>query len=184
MKPKVIEYDGHHFHLDSLGKYYITDYYYGHGQKTRKKKLLHRVIWEKETGIPIPKGYIVHHKDENKDNNNIDNLELKTFSQHRRDHMLKLYENEEFLENNNKHLANVNNLAKSWHKSKSGKKFHKKIGKLSWKKRKKVKVRCIYDNKTFETYFPSRAKFCHNNCDQKYRYHQRLRKRGDKNDKS
>ncbi|MBE3092789.1 MAG: HNH endonuclease [Chloroflexi bacterium] len=41
-----------------------------------KEYLAHRMIWEKYYGT-IPEGHIVHHKDENKLNNDISNLELK-----------------------------------------------------------------------------------------------------------
>lgn len=36
----------------------------------------HHLVWEKHTGLPVPDGCIVHHKDENKHNNNINNLQL------------------------------------------------------------------------------------------------------------
>ena len=42
---------------------------------------LHRYVWEKYNG-PIPDDKEIHHKDENKLNNNIDNLELLTESKH------------------------------------------------------------------------------------------------------
>lgn len=44
-------------------------------------QLLHRLIWEKHYG-EIPKGYHIHHRDLNKLNNNIENLELISSSQH------------------------------------------------------------------------------------------------------
>ena len=43
-----------------------------------KQYLLHRVVWESVTGSPIPEGLQVNHKDENKANNNISNLNLMT----------------------------------------------------------------------------------------------------------
>ncbi len=36
----------------------------------------HRMIWIRHNKIPIPKGFIVHHRDMNTLNNNIDNLLL------------------------------------------------------------------------------------------------------------
>lgn len=42
----------------------------------------HRYIWEKANG-PIPDGYEVHHKDEDKTNNDISNLECIPISKHR-----------------------------------------------------------------------------------------------------
>lgn len=41
-----------------------------------KWDLLHRIKWALEHG-PIPKGYVVHHIDENPRNNELSNLELK-----------------------------------------------------------------------------------------------------------
>jgi hypothetical protein len=46
---------------------------------------IHRLEWMKHHG-KIPKGYIVHHKDENKLNWSIDNLELITRSEHLKKH--------------------------------------------------------------------------------------------------
>lgn len=65
--------------MDTIfGKAYIGNH--GYYVVTSKKegnhnKLLHRLIFEKFYG-PIPKGYHIHHKDENKLNNCIMNLQL------------------------------------------------------------------------------------------------------------
>ena len=45
----------------------------------------HVLVWEKAHG-PIPPGYQVHHKDENKLNNDLDNLELLDPLTHKRLH--------------------------------------------------------------------------------------------------
>lgn len=50
----------------------------------------HRVVYELEFG-PIPKGYIVHHKDGNGLNNSIDNLEIMSREQHMWEHGKKVY---------------------------------------------------------------------------------------------
>lgn len=53
--------------------------------KTEKGKtknfLLHRVIYETFVG-DIPDGYVIHHKDENKNNNSVSNLLMITAEQH------------------------------------------------------------------------------------------------------
>lgn len=41
----------------------------------RNRKMVHRVVWEVFKG-DIPKGKVINHKDENKANNNLNNLEL------------------------------------------------------------------------------------------------------------
>lgn len=51
-----------------------------------KEYWLHRWLWERYKG-PIPPGYVVHHKDENKLNFAIENLELLSISTHRKLHM-------------------------------------------------------------------------------------------------
>lgn len=53
-----------------------------------KKRYLHDVIWEELYG-PIPAGYLVHHKDRDKQNNNFMNLELRTVSSHTKEHALE-----------------------------------------------------------------------------------------------
>src|SRR5215469_17385379 len=49
-------------------------YYAAWDAKTRRPVLLHRKIWETHRG-PLPKGVHIHHRDGNKANNQIDNLE-------------------------------------------------------------------------------------------------------------
>lgn len=55
------------------------------GGRAGKMKLAHHVIWEEANG-PIPEGYLVHHIDHNKQNNDIENLQLVTTSEHQRIH--------------------------------------------------------------------------------------------------
>ena len=50
--------------------------------KVKDKYVLeHRYIWEQKNG-KIPEGFILHHRDENKHNNDINNLELTTRPEH------------------------------------------------------------------------------------------------------
>lgn len=53
-----------------------------------KRLAVHRLEWEKYNG-PIPEGYIIHHKDENRANWSITNLELMSKSYHRSYHCTK-----------------------------------------------------------------------------------------------
>lgn len=50
-----------------------------------KNQHIHRLQWLKYHG-DIPKGYVIHHKDGNKLNWNIDNLELLSRSEHIKEH--------------------------------------------------------------------------------------------------
>ena len=45
------------------------------------RELMHRIVWENHRGS-IPKGYDIHHKNHNKTDNQIENLELYTKSEH------------------------------------------------------------------------------------------------------
>ena len=60
------------------GKYY-------RGFKDGKIRILNRDVWIAHYGA-IPKGYDIHHKDENKYNNDISNLQCITRSEHTKLH--------------------------------------------------------------------------------------------------
>lgn len=51
----------------------------------RNQKLQHRVVWEQAHG-PIPKGCQIHHKNEDRSDNRLENLECLTVLQHKRLH--------------------------------------------------------------------------------------------------
>ncbi len=57
-----------------------------------KNKKVHILEWEKHNSIK-PKGYQLHHKDENKANWHIDNLQLETQSDHFKIHAGWIREN-------------------------------------------------------------------------------------------
>jgi hypothetical protein len=58
-------------------------------RKVRGRRVdAHRLIWELANG-PIPEGYIVHHRDHDKLNNDLSNLELMTHQQHAEHHNQK-----------------------------------------------------------------------------------------------
>lgn len=60
------------------------------GYKTRRDqgKVVsdHRFLWEQHHGRAIPPGHMVHHRDGDRLNNAIENLQLVTFEEHRRIH--------------------------------------------------------------------------------------------------
>jgi hypothetical protein len=58
--------------------------YLGQYNKVLKRiEYEHRLIWEKHFG-PIPAGFHIHHKDGNKQNNDINNLEMINGKEHNR----------------------------------------------------------------------------------------------------
>lgn len=73
MKPHQ-EFNNKKYTKNNFGYYRKTD---------GDRQLMHRDVWEFYNG-PIPEGWDVHHKDEKKSNNDIDNLECLPKSEHTR----------------------------------------------------------------------------------------------------
>ena len=46
----------------------------------------HHLVWWENTGQRVPKGFILHHKDHDKTNNDISNLQLMSRSEHLKEH--------------------------------------------------------------------------------------------------
>ena len=64
------------------------DYYkISSGKEGNFGKLLHRLIWEDFYECTIPEGYIIHHKNGNKTDNCILNLQLMKSTEHKKLHM-------------------------------------------------------------------------------------------------
>lgn len=81
MSSEKCYYDGYLINFSS-GTGYPTIWVNG------KNTLLHRYVWEKYNG-EIPEGYEVHHKDKNRRNYSIDNLEIKSVKDHHRKHAIE-----------------------------------------------------------------------------------------------
>lgn len=76
--------------LDLCGEKYERNIYYDHKGYAcvcinGREYKVHILIWQSVNGVK-PKGYEIHHKDKNKANYSISNLELLTPSEHRRIH--------------------------------------------------------------------------------------------------
>ncbi len=81
MRPKPpardrVEYNGRWYSPANVGYYRCTQ---------GDRHYLHRRVWEDANG-PIPDGYDIHHRDHNKTNNDLDNLQLLTKDDHTRLH--------------------------------------------------------------------------------------------------
>ena len=55
----------------------------------------HIAVWEKETGIPVPIGCVIHHLNGNKQDNRIENLCMMQFGAHTKFHHTGLKRSEE-----------------------------------------------------------------------------------------
>lgn len=65
--------------------YYADGYARVWDSKAKRKRFLHRVVWENKHG-PIPEGFFIHHLDQDKLNNRIENLQMLCHLDHNRIH--------------------------------------------------------------------------------------------------
>lgn len=142
-------------------RFYLCGYYFQHNGKR-----LHRAVWEHHNGR-VPKGFHVHHKDHDRSNNSIENLELLDESTHLKEHI-----NDEIRkENGRKQIVLAIEAAKEWHHSEEGKKWHSEHAKQAFKNRKPITYRCTWCGKEFESLRISHTgnHFCCNNHKAAYR---------------
>lgn len=141
--------------------------YYLSGVVNGKRVRLHRYVWEKYNG-KIPKGYDIHHIDHNKDNNEINNLEIISSRTHKKIHGIEM--TEEQRERRRKNLnENARPKAIEWHKSDRAKEFHKEQYKVSLGALKPIKLICEYCGKEYYKVSCGTNRFCSNNCKSAYR---------------
>ncbi len=130
---------------------------------------MHRYVWEFYNG-KIPKGYDIHHKDGNRYNNAISNLECLEKHAHKQLHGRNLtLEQREWKRNNMNEKARPEAI--KWHKSDEGKEWHKRQVETRKENRKLLYGVCQQCGKEF-TVFSNRKsarKFCSGGCEQKYR---------------
>lgn len=118
------------------------------GYFCRGNKRLHRLIWEKLNG-KIPTGFDIHHKDGNRLNNSIKNLECISHEHH-----LSL------------HMKQNSEQVHAWHKTEEGRKFlGEKASKLMHERPFK-KFNCPNCLKDFQSQNIHRVKYCGINCQQ------------------
>lgn len=135
---------------------------------------LHVAVWTFYNGRP-PKGYHIHHIDENKHNNNISNLAIEKGGKHISDHMKKwASEDPEWFLN----LARKGQKAASeWSRTPEGYKFRKEHAEKilapyqeKWM-RTKAQKKCDYCGNRFEVILilSEVSRFCSNNCKSAWR---------------
>ena len=145
------------FIKESSGYYKINTNW---NKKIKNSYRLHQAVYEFHKG-KIPKGFLVHHKDGNKENNKISNLELLSskehFEKHRDDERIKKWQK-----------AGIKKAA-IWHKtSPNSSEVHSKASIKGWKNIKPYKHKCIQCGKEFETK-TKECKFCSSKCKNDYK---------------
>ena len=128
---------------------------------------LHQAVYEYYKG-EIPKGYHVHHKDHNKENNDISNLELMTNSEHQKLHFAQM-SNEEKKEKLGKFMSAGIKAATEWHKTNPmSKQIHSESAKKGWQNKESKEHTCIHCGEKFYTK-TNECKFCSQKCKNDYK---------------
>lgn len=147
--------DDYKFRKDADSGYYLS---------TRKigtsRKRLHVYMWEKHNG-KVPKGYEIHHKDEDKNNNEIDNLMCMTRKEHLKWHSENI--SPELVEKQMRNLEKARKAAVKWHKSEEGKEWHRSQANTRFKHDRKFDLTCAVCGKSYTS--PKQwSKFCSRAC--------------------
>ncbi len=97
----------------------LRNYYRSH-RSTSVFMFLHVEVWKyHHPGQEIPKGYHIHHVDEDTSNNDPDNLQMLEGGEH-----LSLHHKGRMTPAKKKHLDSIRSLGWAWHKTKEGREYH------------------------------------------------------------
>lgn len=164
---EYVLYRGEKFFLQTTGRYYQS------GRRDAPERLLHRRVWTDHHGA-IPDGLVIHHIDGNWRNNDIANLVVIDHTEHMREHMRERFACPEYAARNAEYLNRAQRAAVDWHRSEEGLAWHREHGKRTWDGREPVDAVCTRCGAQFQTWFPSRARFCSHSCEQSAGYHKRF----------
>ena len=164
MQTETISYRGTNFIRYPESKNRTERVYYSGWVKingVQKKIRLHVYKYMCEVG-EIPKGYHIHHKNEDTLDNKTDNFELLTHKKHISDHVTKWNrENREFVLS---HLDKIRPKTVEWHQSEEGRKWHSENQKTAWSKKEFRVETCQQCGKEYKTKAIQPTKYCHQNC--------------------
>lgn len=185
---------------DSLMPFYSTVDYHGHfniNLNNGERIGAHRLVYN-DLVCQLPAdtfGYVVHHMDFNKFNNNPDNLELMTRADHTSYHAkyrlpvseqtrMKLRESHHKKQTDKKyiarmqaHVTNIRPLTKEWHASEDGSKWHREHALRVAENRVLLDLICEECGNPFQS-IQKWAKYCHANCNAKANRRNRKEKYG------
>lgn len=157
MADKFQWFNGIKFTRDDSTGYYLN---------STIRKRMHIYVWEFYNG-KVPKGFEIHHKDFDRSNNDISNLQLLSKSEHRKLHA-QLLTGEQRQWKRDNFNAKARPKAIEWHKSAEGKQWHKEqYQKCADRLHQTIEKHCIQCGKVYLG--ESKSKFCSNACKSTYR---------------
>lgn len=146
-----ILYNGVRF--TKFGKYYRSP-----------RKFLHRAVWEDANG-PIPEGFHVHHKDGNRENNALENLDMVEGSKHLSEHH----------KGHGRRPVAALAAVVIWRQTEEGKKHLSMMGLRNHHYMRVMRsFKCDCCGKDFIKQDTGINRFCSNNCKSKWRRDNRL----------
>lgn len=152
---------GYKFRRDSKTGYYLANRptYNGHRER------LHVFVWRINNG-EVPEGYHIHHMDEDKGNNEIENLACVPGNMHRGYHSKKFAELHPDVVKAN--MGKAQAKASEWHRSVQGRAWHSKH--MQEQVFDEREYTCEYCGKRFKALPYGAVKYCSNGCKAKARY--------------
>lgn len=154
---KTAFFDGYKFRRDAKTGYYLANKPTYQGKRER----LHVYVWRYFNG-PVADGYHVHHKDEDKSHNDIDNLECIPEFDH-----LSLHGKERAEQFYDDIVRNLREKAipkaSERHKSETGRKWHMESAFPVWKMEETEHI-CQFCGKKYMSREVGNNRFCSNNC--------------------
>lgn len=176
MERDTVEYKGQKFHrYPESERRHLRVYYWANEKSGQSPTPLHRKKFKEEKD-DIPKGAVIHHKDGDPLNNDIDNLEAVSKSKHQEIHMNQ----EDVKEKLSKILKEkAQPKAKEWHSSEEGKKWHKQqyeeTKEALYKKR--YEHVCEQCGEEYRSNKKNKTKYCSDSCQNKAYYEKNQEKR-------
>ena len=154
-------FDGLSFRRDKRTGYFLNSTIH---------KRLHVYVWEHYNG-EVPKGYHIHHKDHDKNNNEIENLVLLSAHEHQKLHGNSWSEERKEWARQNL-IDNARPKASEWHGSEEGKKWHSEHAKKVFGNLPFKTFVCTYCGQEFQsrkTMKEGQNRFCSGKCSAAYR---------------
>jgi hypothetical protein len=122
-------------------------------------RYMHRDIWEHYNG-PVPLGHHIHHKNHDRGDNRLENLELVEARHHGHRHL----KDQHYRGVRGPMTDAVRTAAAKWHKSEEGRAWHKEHAKRIWEGRPLQTRTCSWCGKSYQGRGSVKKGFCGMSC--------------------